>query len=53
MKTMLLAILLSAAAVVSAEQAPRVVHVFVALADNENQGIVPVSPRLGNGEDAE
>jgi len=53
MKTMLLAILLSAAAVVSAEQAPRVVHVFVALADNENQGIVPVPPRLGNGEDAE
>jgi hypothetical protein len=31
----------------------RVVHVFVALADNEHQGIVPVSPKLGNGEDAE
>lgn len=29
----------------------RVVHVFVALADNEHQGIVPVSARLGNGED--
>src|SRR5947209_20351353 len=32
---------------------PRVVHVFVALADNKNQGIVPVAPRLGNGEDPE
>jgi hypothetical protein len=29
----------------------RVVHVFVALADNENQGIVPVPARLGNGFD--
>ena len=32
---------------------PRTVHVFVALADNKNQGIVPVAARLGNGEDAE
>lgn len=32
---------------------PRTVHVFVALADNLNQGIVPVPARLGNGEDAE
>jgi hypothetical protein len=31
----------------------RAVHVFVALADNEHQGIVPVAARLGNGEDAE
>ena len=30
----------------------RVVHVFVALADNEHQGIIPVPPALGNGEDA-
>lgn len=29
----------------------RVVHVFVALADNQNQGIVPVPARLGNGLD--
>lgn len=28
----------------------RVVHVLVALCDNENQGIVPVSATLGNGE---
>ncbi len=34
-------------------QGPRTVHVFVALADNANQGIVPVPARLGNGEDAE
>jgi len=31
---------------------PRTVHVFVALADNEHQGIVPVPARLGNGLDA-
>ncbi len=31
--------------------AVRSVHVFVALADNQNQGIVPVPPRLGNGLD--
>src|SRR5215469_1980498 len=32
---------------------PKTVHVFVALADNKNQGIVPVAAKLGNGEDAE
>jgi hypothetical protein len=30
----------------------RTIHVFVALADNENQGIVPVPARLGNGLDS-
>ena len=30
---------------------PRVVHVFVALADNQHQGIVPVPAALGNGDD--
>ena len=29
----------------------RTVHVFVALADNQSQGIVPVAATLGNGED--
>ena len=29
----------------------RVIHVFVALCDNENQGIVPVPAKLGNGTD--
>ena len=31
----------------------RTVHVFVALADNRSQGIVPVAAKLGNGEDPE
>jgi len=30
-----------------------VIHVFVALCDNVNQGIVPVAPALGNGDDPE
>ena len=33
------------------KNAARVVHVFVALCDNEHQGIVPVPARIGNGED--
>jgi hypothetical protein len=32
---------------------PRTVHVFVALADNVNQGIVPVPAKLGKGDDPE
>ena len=28
------------------------IHVFVALCDNANQGIVPVPEHLGNGQDA-
>lgn len=32
-------------------QSVRTVHVFVALADNQHQGIVPVAAVLGNGED--
>ena len=31
----------------------RSVHVFVALADNQSQGIIPVPAKLGNGEDPE
>lgn len=34
----------------SANPAPRSVHVFVALADNQYQGIIPVAPKLGNGD---
>ncbi len=30
---------------------PKVVHVLVALCDNKYQGIVPVQPALGNGQD--
>ena len=35
----------------TAQTKPRVVHIFVALADNEHQGIVPVPAFLGNGDD--
>ena len=31
----------------------RAIHVFVALADNQSQGIIPVPAKLGNGEDPE
>ena len=37
---------------VCGQERPRVVHVFVALADNAHQGIVPVPAALGNGDDA-
>lgn len=37
----------------SQNQPIRTVHVFVALADNEHQGIVPVPTRFGNGLDPE
>lgn len=40
-------------AAVGQNSALRTVHVFVALADNQHQGIIPVSAKLGNGEDAE
>lgn len=30
----------------------RIIHVFVALCDNKNQGIVPVPAKIGNGQDA-
>ena len=47
-----LALLACAMAVPIAAQSPvRTTHVFVALADNKNQGIVPVAAILGNGED--
>lgn len=32
-------------------QAQKTIHVFVALCDNANQGIVPVPESLGNGQD--
>ena len=33
------------------EESPKVVHVFVALCDNEHQGIAKVPARIGNGDD--
>ena len=44
-------LLVSAAA--AQDSALRSVHVFVALADNQSQGIIPVPAKLGNGEDPE
>ncbi len=41
----------SFAGLCAGQASPRVVHVFVALADNQHQGIVPVPPPLGNGSD--
>jgi hypothetical protein len=35
----------------AAKNSVTVIHVFVALCDNVNQGIVPVSASLGNGDD--
>jgi hypothetical protein len=35
----------------AAHNSVKVIHVFVALADNVNQGIVPVAAALGNGDD--
>lgn len=35
------------------QDTPRVVHVYVALCDNEHQGIEPVPKALGDGEDPE
>ena len=56
-KVMKLALILLSVALgtvtLTAQEPPRTVHVFVALADNVNQGIVPVPAKLGNGEDAE
>ena len=37
--------------IVAARTPARTVHVFVALADNQNQGIIPVPAKLANGED--
>ena len=31
--------------------AQKTIHVFVALCDNKHQGIVPVNPKIGNGQD--
>jgi len=44
---------LAASAASAQDSAPRTVHVFVALADNQSQGIIPVPAKLGNGEDPE
>lgn len=53
MKNILLAVfcLLSINKYYEQEKPIKTIHVFVALCDNENQGIVPVPSKLGNGQD--
>jgi len=46
----LILLLILLPSVVSAQPPARVVHVFVALADNQYQGIEPVPARLGDGD---
>jgi hypothetical protein len=47
------ALVLAASAALAQDGALRTVHVFVVLADNQSQGILPVPAKLGNGEDPE
>lgn len=47
----LASLLVPAAISLSAQTTPRVIHAYVALADNLHQGIVPVPKALGNGDD--
>lgn len=44
-------VLLATLGTASPQDGARTIHVFVALADNQSQGIVPVPAKLGNGED--
>ncbi len=45
-------ILLSFSHMPADSSSTRIIHVIVALCDNENQGIIPVPATLGNGRDA-
>lgn len=49
MKSLL--ILLLFCFIIHSSETPRVIHTFVALCDNESQGIVPVPAKIGNGND--
>jgi hypothetical protein len=51
MKQLVLILLLVISTGFSYAQKQRTIHVFVALCDNENQGIVPVPAKIGNGQD--
>lgn len=48
---LLLSVIVCLAFSKSDEDAVKTIHVFVALCDNDNQGIVPVPSKLGNGQD--
>jgi len=50
----LLAIIICLCApVAAAAPPPKVIHAFVALCDNDSQGIAPVPKKIGNGDDPE
>ncbi len=44
-------VLSSSAPAQTAASPPKVIHAFVALCDNASQGIAPVPPKIGNGDD--
>lgn len=50
-KTEIAAIEKTAATEISIDSSLRIIHVFVALCDNDSQGIVPVPKKIGNGND--
>ncbi|WP_298893057.1 hypothetical protein [uncultured Psychroserpens sp.] len=51
MKQLLVLITCLLSLTVSSQSKSKTIHVFVALCDNVNQGIVPVPAKLGNGQD--
>lgn len=51
MKKIVLLVILSVNGFCFSQSQPKTIHVFVALCDNVNQGIVPVPAQLGNGQD--
>ena|SRR5579872_5375943 len=50
-KSLIFIVLLALLHISATAQSIRTIHVFVALADNAHQGIVPVPAKLGNGDD--
>jgi len=51
MKYLFLFIFCTPALLFSQQEKARTIHVFVALCDNINQGIIPVPDKIGNGQD--
>ncbi|WNJ18380.1 hypothetical protein [Pontibacter sp. G13] len=47
---LLLLLILAGTMSLKAQDSPKLIHVFVALCDNLNQGIVPVPAAIGNGQ---
>ncbi|GAA5496209.1 hypothetical protein Rhal01_02391 [Rubritalea halochordaticola] len=51
MRTSVLSLFLLLTCLFNASAAPRTIHLFVALCDNQSQGIAPVPAKIGNGND--